>query len=301
LVTEISQLFALKASYFCSAAHLFDLAFACSLIYFLHNPDGDTVHAIVNVFFWVRSILFLRVFENMSALLLMVGEIIADTFESMVLLISLTFAVAHVFVSSGYLPPNYIAVLFRALGIGVLGDGFPEEFLPEESAPDTTALGAMAIKIGVFIMCTYVMNMVLMNFLIAVMGDTFERVTEQKEILALRNKAQGLLEVDAYFPSWASGRATPRSLLVCEAMNEAARWSGFSGEIKRELKRLEDKMLKGQAQSDDKFSLLQKVQAQLDDKLTSLEDKLQNIAEMLKSSSGHSEPSRLTSKADRRQ
>jgi uncharacterized phage infection (PIP) family protein YhgE len=78
-------------------------------------------------------------------------------------------------------------------------------------------------------------------------------------------------------------------------MNEAARWSGFSGEIKRELKRLEDKMLKGQAQSDDKFSLLQKGQAQLDDKLTSLEDKLQNIAEMLKSSSAHSEPSRLTS------
>ena len=106
----------------------------------------------------VRSILFLRVFENMSALLLMVGEIINDTRESLILLTMLTFAMAHVFVSGRYFPTNYIAVLFRAVGIGVLGDGFPEEFLPEESPPDTTAL---AIKIAIFLICTYGMNMVL--------------------------------------------------------------------------------------------------------------------------------------------
>ena len=148
---------------------------------------------------------------------MMVKEIIRDTRESMILLATLTVATAHVLVSGGYLPANYIAVLFRAVGIGLLGDNFPEEFLPEEFPPDTPALGAMAIKITIFLMCTYVMNMVLMNFLIAVMGDTFERVTEQKEVLALRNKAQAILEVDAYIPSWVSGRATPRNLLVCEA------------------------------------------------------------------------------------
>ena len=122
----------------------------------------------------MRSILFLRVFEDMSALLLMLGEIMNDTRESLILLTMLTFAMAHVFVSGRYFPPNYIAVLFRAVGIGLLGDNFPEEFLPEEFPLDTTALGAMAIKITIFLMCTYVMNMVLMNFLIAVMGDTFE-------------------------------------------------------------------------------------------------------------------------------
>ena len=106
----------------------------------------------------VRSITFLRVIENMSALLLMVREIITDTRESMVLLIMLTFAMAHVFVRGQYFPPHYTAVLFRAVGIGVLGDGFPEEFLPEESPPDTTAL---AIKIAIFLIFTYVMNMVL--------------------------------------------------------------------------------------------------------------------------------------------
>ena len=109
----------------------------------------------------VQSIFFLRVFENMSALLLMVGEIINDTRESLILLTMLTFAMTHVFVSGRYFPTNYIAVLFRAVGIGMLGDGFPDEFLPEEYPPDTTVLGAMAIKIAIFLLCTYVMNMVL--------------------------------------------------------------------------------------------------------------------------------------------
>ena len=225
----------------------------------------------------------------MSALLLMVGEIINDTRESLILLTMLTFAMAHVFVSGRYFPTNYIAVLFRAVGIGMLGDGFPEEFLPEESSPDMTALDAEVIKIAIFLMCTYVMNMVLMNFLIAVMGDTFERVTEQKEVLALRNKAQALLEVDAYFPSWVSGRATPRNLLVCEATNEAARWSGFSGEIKREVKRLEDKL-------QDKLQNMQaQMQAQLSELRASLSEQLANIAKVLESHNAQGDPSRLTS------
>jgi gas vesicle protein len=296
LMTELSQLFALKASYFCSLTHLFDLAFACSLMYFLHNPDGDNLHAIVSFFFWVRSILFLRVFETMSALLLMVGEIINDTRESLILLTMLTFAMAHVFLSGRYLPTKYIAVLFRAVGIGMLGDGFPEEFLPEESSPDMTALDAEVIKIAIFLMCTYVMNMVLMNFLIAVMGDTFERVTEQKQILALRNKARALLEVDAYFPNWMSGRATPRNLLVCEATNEAARWSGFSGEIKREVKRLEDKLQdKLQNMQNESKNGQAQMQAQMQAQLSEQRASLANIAKMLESHNAQGDPSRLTS------
>ena len=50
-------------------------------------------------------------------------------------------------------------------------------FLPEESLPDLTGSGALAMKIAIFLTCLYLVNIVMMNFLIAVMGDTFERVT----------------------------------------------------------------------------------------------------------------------------
>ena len=138
-----------------------------------------------------------------------------------------------------------------------------------------------------------------MNFLIAVMGDTFERVTEQKEILALRKKARALLEVDAYFPNWMNGRATPRNLLVCEATNEAARWSGFSGEIKREVKRLEDKLQdKLQNMQNESKNGQAQMQAQFSDLRASLSEQrasLANIAKMLDSHNAQGDPSRLTS------
>ena len=75
-----------------------------------------------------------------------------------------------------------------------------------------------------------------MNFLIAVMGDTFERVTEQKSVLSTRSRAQRLLELQACLPAWVLRRLTPRFLIICEACTEAESWSGFSGEIKRAVK-----------------------------------------------------------------
>ena len=75
-----------------------------------------------------------------------------------------------------------------------------------------------------------------MNFLIAIMGDTFERVTEQKSVLSTRSRAQRLLELQACLPAWVLRRLTPRFLIICEACAEAGSWSGFSGEIKKDLR-----------------------------------------------------------------
>ena len=75
-----------------------------------------------------------------------------------------------------------------------------------------------------------------MNFLIAIMGDTFERVTEQKSVLATRSRAQRLLELQACLPAWVLRRLTPRFLIICEACAEAGSWSGFSGEIKKDVR-----------------------------------------------------------------
>ena len=109
-------------------------------------------------------------------------------------------------VSGGYLPPNYFAVFFRAIDIGVLGDAFPEELTPDvfnqfetptghHILPDTTDLGALVMKIAIFLVGLYFVNLVMLNFLIAIMADTFERVKQQEKVLAWQNKALRLLEV----------------------------------------------------------------------------------------------------------
>ena len=262
--------------------NLFDAVFVGVLLRFLAKPNDDSgaLQAFSILCFWLRGILFLRVFEKMSALLLMLEEIAFDTRYSMVLLVLFTSATAHALVGGGYLPPNYFAVFFRALDIGVLGGGFPDEFLPEESLPDTTGFGDLVMKIAIFVTGLYVVNMVMMNFLIAVMGDTFERVQEQEQVLALKNRAVRLLEVNAYIPGWVSGRLTPRFLLVCEAVNETEPWSGFSGEIKREVRRLEAQLSEQQKSLENKLSHQQK---SVENKLSEQQKALENLANLLTS------------------
>ena len=110
--------------------------------------------------------------------------------------------------SGGYLLPNYFVVFFRAIDIGVLGDAFPEELMPvadefnqyetpngQHILPDTTDLGALVMKIAIFLVGLYFVNLVMLNFLIAIMQDTFGRVKKQEEVLAWQNKALRLLEV----------------------------------------------------------------------------------------------------------
>ena len=276
--------------------NLFDAVFVGVLLRSLAKPNDDSgaLQAFSILCFWLRGILFLRVFEKMSALLLMLEEIAFDTRYSMVLLVLFTSATAHALVGGGYLPANYFAVFFRALNIGVLGGGFPDEFLPEESLPDATGFGDLVMKIAIFVAGLYIVNMVMMNFLIAVMGDTFERVQEQEQVLALKNRAVRLLEVNAYCPGWVSGRSTPRFLLVCEAVNATEPWSGFSGEIKREVRRLEEKVEayrmsseKAQAQlSEQQKSFENKLieqQKSLENKLSEQQQALENISNLLTS------------------
>jgi hypothetical protein len=284
LTIELCQLRELRASYFYMPTNLFDIAFATLLLQLLTTSDDSsgTTRALSRILFWVRGILLLRAFENMSALLFMVEAIIQDTRESMLLLLLFISATAHAFVSGGYLHPDHVRVFFRTLGIGVHGDGIPEEFLPEESLPEITSLGDLVMKIAIFSVCLYLVNIVMMNFLIAVMGDTFERVTEQREILALRNKALLLLEVNAFFPTWLSGRTKPRFLSVCVESNEAKRWrdwpansaenwSGFTGDLKREMRTILTEQKSMQAE-----------QKSLQDKIDEIQKSLHALAEKTK-------------------
>merc|ERR1711871_823802 len=113
--------------------------------------------------------------------------------------------------------------------------------------------GDVILKIAIFSACSYLMNVVLMNFLIAIMGDTFERVMEQREVLALKNKAKLLLQVRASIPypvrvrfldflllkkeDEADDAPKKRFLFVSEPSKGPAMWSGFFGGIKSQVEK----------------------------------------------------------------
>ena len=104
VLNEVCQLRDLLGSYFLSFMNLFDIAFAFMLLYLLARPDNDigTARAFSRIYFWVRGILLVRVFDSMSALLFMVFEILIDTIPSMALLSMFTLTIAHGYVFSNF-------------------------------------------------------------------------------------------------------------------------------------------------------------------------------------------------------
>ena len=84
--------------------NLFDAVFVGVLLRFLAKPNDDSgaLQAFSILCFWLRGILFLRVFEKMSALLLMVWSIIIDTIPSMALLSMFTLTMADGYVFSNF-------------------------------------------------------------------------------------------------------------------------------------------------------------------------------------------------------
>jgi hypothetical protein len=228
----------------------------------------------------------------------MVSAIISDTKHVMSLGSIVILATAHAFVGGGYLSPH--DVLFRVLGIGLYGRG-PDEFLValdrDHFVSEFTSLFSvisdiMSTKIFrqgysegdlgpsvmitvIFFTCTYLVYVVLMNFLIAAMGDTFERVSERREEYAQKNRAHLLLEAKASIPGYVCRHFlhddNSRFLFVCEMVNEAVRWSGFSSGIKRKILKSELKTQKR----------LEEVENKLERKLEEVENKLEKKLEDL--------------------
>jgi len=78
-----------------------------------------------------------------------------------------------------------------------------------------------------------------MNFIIAVMGDTFERVQERAHVLAILEHAALVLDVDALLPDALLRTLNARFVLLCKPASTSGgtdvAWAGFFGQLRREM------------------------------------------------------------------
>jgi hypothetical protein len=323
LVTaESSQIYELGWSYFrfpSFLSNLVDIMYILVLLQNLLNPDsyeGNT-RALTSVFFWFRCSRYFRLHKRMGGLLTQLEEIIKDTGLSILLLSIVIFGTVHMLMSGGYLPENMFVsggdlpenyedfqMFFKIFDIGLFGNTIPTEFV-DGSIPHNNAL----MKIAIYLVFVYFAHVVMMNFLIAVMGDTFERVAEQKKVLGLRSAAQTLLEVRAHIPADLIRRFSSLLspfffpahekrpfLYVCEptARVRSEEWSGFSGEIKKKVDKVDkrlDELTGLLLDSREHFQTqLDVLRSHLDDQLDERLEKLEEITKRLCSLQVQQEP-----------
>ena len=155
------------------------------------------LNALAVLLLWTKSFYWLRLFGPTSFFVRMILEVLKDIRVFMILfvLILMTFGNAMLILSDGretplfkdYFETTYLNVVLNQYELSLGEFDTDERFTPASEGGDPIAW-------GVFCLATLITQIVFLNLLIAIMGDTFERVTESREQSALVEKIRILAD-----------------------------------------------------------------------------------------------------------
>jgi hypothetical protein len=146
---------------------------------------GRNIASVAVFLLWVKLFYFLRIFHPTAAFIRMITEIVKDmtTFTFILILAIIAFANCFYIIDGGVSPgtnrvsgENLYLTLLNTYSTG-LGDFATDEYT---SSPHEVLLWVF------FYLCTLLIQIVLLNLLIALMGDTFDKVQEIKEQAKLK-------------------------------------------------------------------------------------------------------------------
>ena len=145
---------------------------------------------------WSKAFYWLRLFGPTSFFVRLIQDTIYDLkyFLILFVLILMTFGNAMLILSEGredklyrdYFSNNYMSVFLNQYELS-LGEFDNENFIPGSDGGDEIAWIT-------FMGATLITQIMFLNMLIAIMGDTFERVTESREQSALAEKIRILAD-----------------------------------------------------------------------------------------------------------
>ena len=182
---------------------------------------------------WFKAFYWLRLFGPTSFFVRMIQETLFDIryFLILFVLILMTFGNAILILSEGresplykdYFSNDYMNVVLNQYELS-LGEFDTNGFRPAGEGGDTIAWFT-------FIGATMITQIMFLNMLIAIMGDTFERVTEAKEQSALVEKIRILADYVYVVPYETEGKKTMNKFLFAMqpktlGSDEMGSWEG---------------------------------------------------------------------------
>ena len=193
--------------------------------------DVATLAAVAVVFMWLKVFYFLRIFNATASLVRMIIEIAHDMKYFFVVLMLAVVAFANAFYILTVNQPSvdalvpYSFVFSYRMGLG--------DF-------DTDSFGETKDEILLWVLWfvnTLLINIMLLNLLIAIMGDTFERVLETMENSMLKEITQMMQENEFLFNrsrTWGNAKY----IVVVQnerADNASASWEGKIAAIRNAI------------------------------------------------------------------
>jgi len=179
------------------------------------------------------GLFYLRGFEAMSAMIRMIIEVIRDASPFFVII-----AIAIVGLSHAYrTQPGWNVAD---------GDPFPwrtvYQYFVGGDGLESDSGNTSTMAVVIWFLSSKLGSVVMLNLLIAIMADTYERVQEKADVMRFREVAGILLEVEGFIPhAWLRRANTgyifvARPLVSPEEKEKGEQWKGFAGEIRNEVR-----------------------------------------------------------------
>eukprot|EP00347_Sterkiella_histriomuscorum_P006093 403354093 len=201
----------------------------------------------------LRGMSHLRIFDNLRYLINMVIEIMKDMSSFMILLIYWIFGINIVF---------FQLFLNKKISSAEIGEGHEEGqnleyFLENLKMTYRLAFGDFSpdeytsLEWLVFILSSVFIPLVLFNLIIAIMGDTYDRVQTSAKCVDLKEQANLVLEVEELM-YWKRdvGEGDKKKILICfneelseDTNNDSAQWEGKIKGLQKSMVRIESKII----------------------------------------------------------
>ncbi|CDW71536.1 serine threonine protein kinase [Stylonychia lemnae] len=305
---EVKQMIVQKASYFSDAWNYFDFLHIIAYILFCVQDFADEtsnnlilLKIIVIALTFMKLFFFIRIYDGFSFLVQMMGGVFKDIkyFISFFLIIICLFGMIFLVLFRAqpideYKGVDQIAYFLMAFRVSS-GDFQLDDYSGQEGL-------LVLVSWIIWILAVFTLNIVFMNFIIAVISESYERVMQKLVAESYKVKANMIVEKEQLISTndLTDINLFPNFIVVRRPLsndsNEAGEWQGFIKDIKytirtavakskgeiiqnlhQSLEKINSSIQQSQKKSisDDSIeNKLQKIKDQLDSKVDSLDTKV---------------------------
>jgi len=220
---ECLQITLLKTKYWKKISSYISICqFVMWLVYFsVESQESNNILGIIIFVSLVKGTSCFRLFKNTRYLVNLILQVMKDMTSFSVLLFYSTFGFALIFTATSG-QNNFIKVLSHSFFIDFA------EFFIEVPNP---------VECFFFVVVTFVNTLMMLNLLISIIGDTFDKVQESRELAESLEVIDLVIEAE-YLAFWNRENQTMKYLaVVSRGVNhsEDETWNGKISEIKKKL------------------------------------------------------------------
>jgi hypothetical protein len=195
-----------------------------------HSRNSIFVHLLQSLIIflcWVRLIAYFRMFKRTRYLIRVIVEVVMDMIPFVMIFVTGTIAISLIFYSVSD-NTNF-------------AHSFAHTYRLNYGDFDTGEYGEDMMEWAVFITASFINPLVMMNLLIAIMGDTYSRVQDNEIVADGREICYMVLEAESVL-FWKRGSGAKMYLQECssveDCMGNADQMQGRIREIKNSIKQL---------------------------------------------------------------